>query len=247
MNYEILWVNEGFHGVPVDSPSTPAAREAQGHEFPWPKWRKLVLVETMEIPMEIKSDRRKNGCIIQKKSHSHANLWQLSWITPNDLRCRVRTRIDPGNYGLGSIWLTLWISFKIYTSTALGAIGCHSITPIRKAFGLPSWDFLPYGCHMMSCQPHPHTTHTLFFSRKGVTTHKKRNMETCSNMFSLGIRTSSNYMWTYLIPTISESRGSKIVVTRKHVAFFWITDTQTVFLIYIYIYIYHISCYQYLN
>jgi hypothetical protein len=35
---------EGFHGVPVDSPSTRAgAREAQGHEFPWPKWRKLVL------------------------------------------------------------------------------------------------------------------------------------------------------------------------------------------------------------
>ena len=58
------------------------------------------------------------------------------------------------------------------------------------------------------------------FSRKGVTTHKKRNMETCSNMFSLGIRTSSNYMWTYLIPTMSESGGSKILVTQKHVAFF---------------------------
>ena len=100
---------------------------------------------------EIESDRRKNGCIIPKKSHSqnsHAKLWQLSWITPNDLRCRVRTRIDPGNYGLGSIWLTLWISFNIYTSTALGAIGCHSITPIRRAFGLPGWDFLPYGCHV---------------------------------------------------------------------------------------------------
>ena len=84
-----------------------------------------------------------------------------------------------------------------------------------------------------------HHSHPIF-SRKGVTTHKKRNMETCSNMFSLGIRTSSNYMWTYLIPTMSESGGSKILVTQKHVAFFWITDTQKVFLICIYIYIiYH--------
>lgn len=211
MNYEILWVNGGSMGFLLILLQHPQGPGRPRGIFPWPKWQKLVLeppgvgfAETMEVPMEIKSDRLEERMVASsKKSHI---VMQICDNCHGSHQMISDAGLEPELTHATTVWEAFgWRCELVLTFTLV-----LRLVPLAATVSLQSEELSDYPAEtffLMDVMPtsSSHHSHPIF-SRKGVTTHKKRNMEACSNMFSLGTWTSSNYMWTYrtYLPSVNQ-------------------------------------------